>query len=229
MQCKDVELVVEQEGLAPLPEAARAHVAGCRHCQGFVADLATIVSAAHELPAELEPPALVWLSLQAQLELDGIIKTPVVASQGERSSWWHGFSDLFRSRTLATAAVGLLIAVAGVVEMRQPPNRLVPETAKVVAGPAEPGWQIPFKQTAKVLNEQEVDLRNMQLASTSPMAPVDDSYRQSLQQVDEFIADCERRVKAAPEDDLAREYLSNAYQQKAELLSAMMDREGSLH
>jgi hypothetical protein len=69
----------------------------------------------------------------------------------------------------------------------------------------------------------------MQLASTSPMAPVDDSYRQSLQQVDEFIADCERRVKSAPEDDLAREYLSNAYQQKAELLSAMMDREGSLH
>jgi hypothetical protein len=69
----------------------------------------------------------------------------------------------------------------------------------------------------------------MQLASTSPAAPVDDSYRQSLQQVDEFIADCERRVNTAPQDDLAREYLSNAYQQKAELLSAMMDREGSLH
>ena len=33
MQCKDVEFVVEQEGLAPLPEAARAHVAACSHCQ----------------------------------------------------------------------------------------------------------------------------------------------------------------------------------------------------
>ena len=69
-------------------------------------------------------------------------------------------------------------------------------------------------------------MRSMQLASTSP---VDDSYRQSLQQVDDFIAECERRAKAAPEDDLAREYLSYAYQQKAELLSAMMDREGSVH
>jgi hypothetical protein len=47
--------------------------------------------------------------------------------------------------------------------------------------------------------------------------------------VDEFIADCERHLKAEPQDELAREYLSNAYQQKAELLSAMMDREGSLH
>jgi len=66
----------------------------------------------------------------------------------------------------------------------------------------------------------------MQLASTSA---VDTSFRQNLQQVNDFIADCERRVNATPQDELAREYLSNAYQQKAELLSAMMDREGSVH
>jgi hypothetical protein len=221
MQCKELELVVEQEGPAPLPEEARAHVATCSHCRGFVADLTAIVSAAHELPAELEPPSSVWVCLQSQLEIEGIIKTPSIAAPGERSSWWHSFSDLFRSRALATATVGLLIIAAGVLQLRQSP---VPPPA-----PPGPGWQIPFKQTAKVLNDQEVDLRNMQLASTSPVAPVDDSYRQSLQQVDDFIADCERRVKAAPEDDLAREYLSNAYQQKAELLSAMMDREGSVH
>jgi hypothetical protein len=227
MLCRDVELVVEQEGLAPLPEAARAHVAACNHCQGFVADLAAIVSLAHELPAEVEPPARVWLSLQAQLELEGIIKTPVVSAHGERSSWWRGFNDLFRGRALATAAVGLLIVAAGVLQLRQPPNAPLEINASV-AGPV---WQIPFAQTAKVLNEQEIDLRNMQvadmyLASTSA---VDASFRQNLQQVDDFIADCERRVNAAPQDELAREYLSDAYQQKAELLSAMMDRGGSVH
>ena len=222
MQCEDVEIVVEQEGLAPLPEAARAHVATCSHCQEFVADLATIVSVANKLPAEVEPPARVWVSLQAQLELEGVIKTPIVPAHGERSFWWPGFNDLFRSRALATATVGLLIVAAGVLQLRQPPDASL-ETNGSVAGPA---WQIPFTQTAKVLNEQEIDLRNMQLASTSP---VDDSFRQNLQQVDDFIADCERRVNAAPQDELAREYLSNAYQQKAELLSAMMDREGSVH
>ncbi len=222
MQCKDMEIVVEQEGLAPLPEAARAHMATCSHCQEFVADLASIISVANELPAEVEPPARVWVSLQAQLELEGIIKTPIVPAHGERSFWWHGFNDLFRSRALATATVGLLIVAAGVLQLRQPPDA-PSETNGSVAGPA---WQIPFTQTAKVLDEQESDLRNMQLASTSP---VDDSFRQNLQQVDDFIADCERRVNAAPQDELAREYLSNAYQQKAELLSAMMDREGSVH
>ncbi len=62
MLCKDVEIVVEQEGLAPLPEAARAHVAACSHCQEFVGDLAAIVSVAKELPAEVAPPARVWAS-----------------------------------------------------------------------------------------------------------------------------------------------------------------------
>ncbi len=221
MQCKDVELVVEQDGLAPLPEAARAHLAACGQCREFVADLATIVSVANELPAEVAPPARLWLSLQAQLELEGIIKTPVVPARGQRSSWWHGFHGLFRSRALATATVGLLIVAAGVLELRQPADALREAPGNV----ASPAWQIPFAQTAKVLNEQEIDLRNMQLASTSA---VDTSFRQNLQQVDDFIADCERRVNAAPQDDLAREYLSNAYQQKAELLSAMMDRGGSV-
>jgi len=95
MQCKDVEFVVEQEGLAPLPEAARAHVAACSHCREFVADLATIVSVAHELPPEVEPPARVWNCLRAQLELEEIIKTPVVSLSGERSSWWHVLTSCF--------------------------------------------------------------------------------------------------------------------------------------
>ncbi len=222
MQCRDVEFAVEQEGLAPLPEAARAHVAGCSHCQEFVADLAAIVSIAHELPAEVTPPARVWVSLQRQLEVEGIIKTPVGLARGESSSWWQGFNDLFRSRAVATATVGLLIVAAGVLQLRQPPDASL-ETASSVIGPA---WQIPFAQTAKVLNEQEIDLRNLQLAGTSA---VDDSFRQNLEQVDDFIAECERRVQATPQDELAREYLSNAYQQKAELLSAMMDRGGSVH
>jgi hypothetical protein len=222
MQCKDVEFVVEQEGLAPLPEAAQAHLAACSHCREYIADLATIVSVANALPAEVAPPARVWVSLQAQLELEGIIKTPVVLAHGERASWWRGFNELFRSRALATAAVGLLIIAAGVLQLRQSPD----EVPVPVAATAKSDWQVPFAQTAKVLNEQEIDLRNMQLAGTSP---VDTSFRQNLQQVDDFIADCERHLKAAPQDELAREYLSNAYQQKAELLSAMMDREGSLH
>src|SRR5260370_33552242 len=113
MQCRDVEIVVEQEGLALLPEAAKAHVANCGYCREFVADFATIVSAANELPAEVEPPARLWISLPAQLELEGIIKTPLVSPPRERSPWWHRFHDLFRNRALPTATLGLRLVPSG--------------------------------------------------------------------------------------------------------------------
>jgi hypothetical protein len=127
-----------------------------------------------------------------------------------------------RSRTLATVTVGLLIAIAGVVQVYESPQLQVAGKPEV----SLPPWQIRFEKTARVLNEQEVDLRNMHLSSTSP---VDASLQLNLQQVDEFIADCERHLKEAPQDDLALEYLADAYQQKAELLSAMMDRGRSVN
>jgi hypothetical protein len=212
MQCKDVEAVLEQEGLAPLPEAAKTHLAGCTNCQYFLADLTNIVAIAHELPAEEEPPARIWVSLRAQLETEGLIRTTVVT--GERgSSWWQSFADLFRSRGLATAAVGLLILAAWAYQL-QGPNTAPNARADL------------FADTATALSQQEHDLSSMQLASTSP---VDTSFRQNLRTVDDFISECEQRLKQEPRDDLAREYLSRAYEQKAELLSAMMDQGGSVH
>src|SRR5215472_1659486 len=106
MQCRDVEEVLEQEGLVPLPEAVRGHVAGCRQCQGYIADLETIVSAAQELPAEVEPPSRLWVALRTQLELEGVIKEPVAeAPKTEPVSWWNGFGQLLRGRALATLTV----------------------------------------------------------------------------------------------------------------------------
>jgi hypothetical protein len=207
MQCKEVEVVLEHEGWTPLPEAAREHVSGCAACQNLVEDLTAIVATAHLLPAEVEPPARVWTSLRAQLEEEGIIK-PAAA---ERGSWLQGFSDLFRSRVLATAAVGLLVIAAVGLQIQ----RLAPATeARNV-----------YDDAATVLNADEANLSRMQLGGSV----VDVSLRQNLDIVDKFIADCEQRVKEEPRDDLAREYLTGAYQQKAELLSAMMERGGSVN
>jgi PAS domain S-box/diguanylate cyclase (GGDEF) domain len=45
--------------------------------QGFVADLNSIVSLAHRLPAEVSPPPGAWNSLRLQLEKEGIFKPGV--------------------------------------------------------------------------------------------------------------------------------------------------------
>jgi hypothetical protein len=216
-----VEAVVEQEGLAPLPAGVSAHLSECRECRNFVADLTSIVDVARKMPSEIAPPDRVWISLRAQLELEGIIKEAVLEPAVERASWWHGFSGLFRSRTLATATVGLLIVAAAVLQIRTDHVTAVPPPLE------PPGMTLePLAASRIALNDQEPLARGMILASTSP---VDASLRDNLQTVDDFIADCERRVKEEPQDDLAREYLANAYQQKAELLSTMMDRGGSVN
>jgi hypothetical protein len=55
-------------------------------------------------------------------------------------------------------------------------------------------------------------------------AAVSDSIRRNLNIVDNFIAICEKSVREQPENEMAREYLYGAYQQKAELLVTAMDR-----
>jgi hypothetical protein len=212
MQCKEVEVVLEQEGWTPLPEAAREHVAGCGNCQSLVEDLTEIVATAHLLPAEVEPPARVWVSLKAQLEQEGIIKPPVAIT--EKTSFWAGFQDLFRSRVLATTVVGLLVVAAVTSQFQHPSSEPQIEVAHNY-----------YDDTAIALNADEASLTQVSLSSE----PVDISLHQNLDIVDKFIADCEQRIKDEPGDDLTREYLSGAYEQKAELISAMMERRGSVN
>ena len=100
MQCKDVELVLEQEGIEPLPEEARAHLAECRDCRNYVSDLTSLVDAANKLPAEIAPPDRVWISLRAQLEEEGIIRTPADLIPAEPVSWWQSIHAFFSNRIL---------------------------------------------------------------------------------------------------------------------------------
>src|SRR6267154_1586859 len=208
MQCKEVEVVLEQQGFVPVPEAARAHLAGCSSCQGLVADLTAIVATAHLLPAEVEPPLRVWTRLRAQLEEEGLIK-----GAKTRTAWRRRFSELFGARALATAGVGALVVAAVVLQMRPPASH--PTEAR--------NTYENYDNTSLTLSNDEAHLPSMQLAGSSK---VDVALRQNLDIVDKFIVDCEQRIKEQPGDELARDYLTGAYQQKAELLSVMMERGG---
>jgi len=234
MQCKDIELVLEQEGLEPLPEEARAHLAECRDCRSYVADLTSLVDAARKLPSEITPPDRVWISLRAQLVEEGIIKIPAEAPQAESAPFWESISEFFRSRALATAMVAILIVAATVFQVRR--DRTAPvappvQTAQAALPSSVQKAAIPepsegFDRAARALDDQEPMATGMILASTSP---VDISLRDNLKKVNEFIADCQRHLKEQPQDELTREYLSAAYEQKAELLSAMIERGRSVN
>ena len=240
MQCKDVELVLEQEGLEPLPEEARAHLAACLDCRNYVADLTSLVDAARKLPREVAPPERVWVALRAQLEAEGIIKAQPESTNAQSASWWESIAAFFGNRSTAVAMAAILVVAAGVFVVRSqrtdriatavkaPSVALVqpapPQHPSVVAKSAQPPEE--FAGAARVLDDQEPLATGMILTSSSP---VDVSMRDNLKTVNEFIAECQRHLKAQPQDELTREYLSAAYQQKAELLSAIIERGRSVN
>ena len=237
MQCNDLVDLLEREGLAPLSDAASEHLSGCPACQGLLADFTAITAAAHELPAEVEPPARVWISLRSQLVAEGLIREAAPVSEllqpaPESHSWWHSFSGLLQGRALATAAVGLLIMAAGIAQLRQPVNSQstpAAQDADQTTGQTTDQGPDPLAASGAALTEQEHVLRSVQPAGTLASSPVDDSLQKDLQTLDTFIAECEHHLKTNPRDQLAREYLAGAYQQKAELLSEMLDRGRSVN
>lgn len=244
MQCKDVEAVLENEGFSPLPEAARAHVASCGACRTLVEDFSTIVSLAEQLPAEVEPPTRVWVSLRNQLEAEGIIKTPAEAPVAPQTFWWRNFERIFHGRAIA-AALGLAIVAAFIVQIERTNHRPGPAPTNssktnvnvVAEAPAQLQPQLPpptinesLGKTGEELGRVEQnEVRVVQQAGLGSQNRVDISLSQNLKSLNQFIDECQRRLKEDPNDELAREYLSVAYQQKAELLSAMLDRGRSVN
>jgi hypothetical protein len=215
MQCRELDVFFEQEGLAPLSAAARQHLSECHACKHFFEDMTAIVAVAHQFPAEVEPPEHIWVSIRTELIRGGTIRR--LPGERETAPWWQSFTELFRNRGWATAAVAMVMILVAFLLNSKPREQLLQVQ------------EDPYASTVTALSQQEHDLANMQLASTGESSAVDTSLQQNLQQVNEFIADCERRVREEPSDELAREYLTNAYQQKAQLLSVMMDRGGSLN
>jgi hypothetical protein len=85
MRRKKVQVALDHDGRPPLLEEAPGHLRKHSACQSIVADLTSIVSAAHKLPAEVDPPARVWASLRAQLEKEGILSCSVRRSRQKQT------------------------------------------------------------------------------------------------------------------------------------------------
>jgi len=231
MQCKDVAEIIEQQGFSPLPENARGHVTGCARCSSLVADFELIAATASQLSSEVEPPTRVWVALRAQLEAENIIREPQVTVRADKSPWWQGFGVLIRGRGLAAAAIAFaMIFAAGYFQVTHRPA-VAPLAGGTPMVTSAPVVAEPFAVAASSLDQEEQSLGPMQTASTgvSPVSPVDDSLRENLATLNAFIKECRKRLQEDPNDQIARDYLASAYQQKAEILAAMMERGRSVN
>ena len=211
MQCQELERILEKSGGEPLPAGAVAHLDACPACRNLFADLESIAAVARELPSEIEPPERVWTALRSQLVAEGIIR-----ERPQAAGWPELLRAFFTLPKLAAGAVGLLVLAAVLVILRTGPKAPSPDQARFGAGPV----------LAAASNTLQAEERDVTASFSLTDSRVDHSLRENLAIVDDFIAACEQRVQEEPDNDLAREYLSSAYRQKADLLATMMDRSG---
>ena len=206
------------------PPDAQAHLRTCRNCSSVVSDLELIHTEARNWSAtEQDAPARVWTSLRAQLEQEGLIRETVPAYEdtaldgahvaAPRAGWFNSLFPRLPRPVLASAYLAALVAAA--FALSGPVNKRVNEARWLK------GTQISTSPLSAQLNFAE---QNSSSYVTRANPAVTASLHQNLALVDKYIALCEKSVNEEPQNEVARDYLYEAYQQKADLLTQMTER-----
>lgn len=217
MQCYELEQILEQQTEGALPDTALAHIDACEPCRTLLADLEAIRLAALDLAAEeVAPPERLWISLRNQLEAEGLIHEPRPLPQTAQHSWWL----VFQRPALAGAWLALLVVAAGLVGynggLTQVAGRR--EAAAPLQNSLVPSAQTVFNAEVSTVGEEPVPGFPMRDPAVTA------AFRRNLDVVDSLIDLCEKSVREEPENEVAREYLYGAYEQKAALLATATDR-----
>ncbi|HEX4001439.1 MAG TPA: hypothetical protein VHX36_02250 [Candidatus Acidoferrales bacterium] len=193
---------------------ARAHLTVCGECRSLVTDLAAIQETAPALGSDdPEPSPRVWLALRAQLEREGLIHT-------ERTGWTAGLigwlDDAFAAIPRPVLAGAYLAALLAIGLAATGPGTRSSNDAR---------WLSRMEDSTQPLSAQLDTAEHDTFTSLKNADPVvAASLQKNLAIVDNYIALCEKSVREDPQDENARDYLYDAYQQKADLLAQMSDR-----
>jgi len=218
--CREVLAHLEpwMEGERPLD--LQAHLRTCAHCSSVVNDLESIhTEASSWSAAEQDAPERVWTSLRAQLEQEGLIRDAIPAhedaakAQAPRAGWFSSLFPRLPRPVLAGAYLAALVAVA--FALSGPVNKRVNEARWLK------GTQV---STSPLSAQLDFDEQNSNSYVTRANPAVTASLHQNLALVDKYIALCEKSVNEEPQNEVARDYLYEAYQQKADLLTQMTER-----
>jgi hypothetical protein len=216
MPCDELSRILEREPDAPLTDELAVHVAACADCRALDADLRAISGAALEIAQEeVAPPEWLWTRIRAELEAEGRIREPEPVRETVRAGWWSAF----QRPAIAGAVLGIALIVAGVFGF----GGVTTAPTSAAIGPASsPVFeaQADESQTTGSLDASEASI--VSLPQRDPQ--VAEELHHDIGQIDSFIAVCEKSVREQPDNDMAREYLYDAYQQKAQLLAVAMDR-----
>jgi hypothetical protein len=203
------------------PAEAEAHLRDCPSCRSVANDVAAIASFARTMAEEdPNPPARVWVALRARMEEEGLIArdaAELVAQPGPKTRstgrWFGWLPGAMPRPALAVVYLALMAAggfMLGSHSLLQSNDTRWYNTTRDRAD-----------QVSAVLDTAE---ENTLSGLHEPNPVVAASFHKNLVLVDNYIKLCEKSVREEPQNELARDYLYDAYQQKADLLDQISDR-----
>jgi hypothetical protein len=210
MTCQEFQRVLpELEGGRSFE--ADEHLRMCSRCWDLVSDLDTITQQARLLEASEDPSPRVWNAIEISLRQEGLIR-PLPVDRPARL--WAGW----QLRWLAPVAAALLLVSGFILRHHQgAPAQLADRTDT----PASVAKTNPPVATANPAGRDEDQLLNI-VAARAP--GLREGYAHDLQAVDAYIRDAESSARDNPNDEVAQQYLTNAYEQRAMVYEIAMAR-----
>jgi hypothetical protein len=212
MTCQEFERVLpELEGGRNFE--ADEHLRMCSRCWDLVSDLDAISQQARALQASDEPNPRVWNSIEITLRQEGLIRPSPLDRPARQSAGW-------RLRWLAPLAAALLL-VSGFLlrEHRGGAAQLVARSVPSAATGSQPET---IRQGGEDQAGQDEDQLLSMVAARAPDLRA--GYASNLRAVDAYIRDAESSARSNPNDTIAQQYLTNAYEQRAMVYEIAMAR-----
>lgn len=197
----------------------RGHAEQCSSCGAILHELELIRSTAKGWPLE-SPSPRVWSNIRATLGQEGVFR--------EQGSWWRRWiapvSRVPRTAPAVALAFALMLAVILVFKGDIHQNQVrqaVRTTAVANVAPVNlMGVQTNLVRTVQAM-EANYKAREALLDPSAKQI-----YQAGLASLDNSIQECLDSLQKQPHNMLVREYLMQAYAQKAEVLASALEYGG---
>ncbi len=173
------------------------HLRGCPICSDLVQDLRYIAEQAKLLVPMEDPSPKVWEGIRGSLEREGMIKPARARGRLLGPIPWIG-----TLAALILVIFALFLAERGKQEA----------AARATAAPA-PAARPQVVSVAAAPTAQDDERLLQEVATRRPSSA--STYQSNLKQVNAAISDAQQTLEQSPDDDVARDSLMQAYQQKA--------------
>jgi hypothetical protein len=208
MTCDEFERVLpELEGGHNMEQ--EEHLKTCSSCSDLVSDLNAITRQARLLTDDQEPSPRVWDSIETALRREGLIgpPRPQLVSSMDLPRW--------RFAWLVPIAAGLVFGSVLLFTHQRFNNQVAQQphgSPPAIEATAQPGSAISAEedQLLKFIGERAPSMRGR--------------YEADLRAVDAYIRDAELSARNDPNDNIAQQYLMNAYEQKSMVYEMAMNR-----